>query len=377
MTEMAATAHLDAVVRIPGCSSYLHLRKVPTSGHYSLIGRCRIGFRQCTMKTIPSAAPVGLQRLMPTNAFSIDTSGYKFETAYISISYGFDRYFMDLLVALTGSRIGKHIATYFKARDESLSNLQPIEFGVYFTDKLGVLGIWRIFSGWKVSATTGWDRERIRDMYIAMEEQLKFWTRNTTWKALDSIEASINSMTNLIHTWSDWSEFAKVLVAIQKGKVVETVSNQGDRSEYAHGMEIQTATRISLTESSASLSPTMPALTNLSKSIIQQLEFEPELFTSYTPGIDCEGGCENLSSAERVELGRLYGNFIRDSPKNSEYRLRDPLMTLGTETLATWLSLESPLSGGRNLTGSCFEGALRSSDKSAYTSLLSIGFKRA
>ncbi|KAI0846183.1 HET-domain-containing protein [Daldinia vernicosa] len=337
-TEIPATAELDVVVYVPGCSSYLHLRRSSTSDDYSLIGTCRVGFRQSTVKTIPLDLPVKLRNLTFANAVDINTSSQECNTNRLHASYGFDRSFIEFLVDLVESRIGMHIISYFRSQDASLSNLRTTVLSRYFQDRIGISAFWKTGSGWKVTAIRGWDTEYIKRVCVIMAEQLEFWTRHTTWKALDSIGTCMDSMNMLSQMWSDWNKAAKVLAAIEKGSLTKNVNDHPDTArsidchEYAHGIEPQTATRLGLPNSCASLSSLVSTLTKLSIEMMHQVDFEQELFSCYVPGIDYEGEDGKLSVAERTQLGRLYTHFIRSSAETSKRSLHDPLITLGTET---------------------------------------------
>ncbi|KAI1651113.1 HET-domain-containing protein [Daldinia loculata] len=337
-TEIPATAELDAVVYVPGCSSYLHLRRSPTSDDYSLIGACRVGFRQGIVKTTPLDLPATLRNLTFANAVDINISSQERNTNHLHASYGFDQSFIEFLVDLAESRLGIHIISHFRSRNASLSNLRATILNKYFEDRIGISAFWKTGSGWMTTATRGRDIEYIKRVCVIMAEQLEFWSRHTTWKALDSIRTSIDSMNKLSQMWSDWNKVAKVLAAIEKGSLTKNVNDHPDTArlidfhEYVHGIEPQTATRLGLPNSCASLSSLVSTLTKLAIEIMHQVDFEQELFSCYVPGIDYEGEDGKLSLAERVQLGRLYTHFIRSSAETSKRSLHDPLITLGTET---------------------------------------------
>ncbi|KAI1662261.1 HET-domain-containing protein [Daldinia decipiens] len=338
-TEIPATAGVDVVMYVPGCSSYLHLRRNSTGDDYSLIGTCRVGFRQSIVRTTRLDLPAILHTLTFANAVDINTSSEERNSNHLHASYGFDQSFMEFLVDLAESRLGIHIISHFIYRDASLSNLRMIApLTRYFEYEIGKSAFWKTGSGWKVTATRGCNVEYIKRVCVIMSEQLEFWTRHTTWKALDAIGTCMDSMNKLSQMWSDWNKIAKVLAAIERGSLSKNVNDHPDVAcsidcyEYAYGIESQIATRLDLPNSCASLSLLVSTLTRLAIDIIYQVEFEQELFSCYVPGIDFEGEDGELSLAERVQLGRLYTHFIRSSAETSKRSLHDPLITLGTET---------------------------------------------
>ncbi|KAI0113125.1 HET-domain-containing protein [Daldinia grandis] len=337
-TESPAISDLDVVVYVPGCSSYLHLRKSSTSDDYSLIGTCRAGFRQSIVKVIPLDLPAKFRNLTFANSINVNTSGQERNTNHLHASYGFDWSFIEFLVDLVESRLGIHIISHFRSGDVSLSNLRRTVLNGYSKARIGISAFWKTGSGWKVTATKGWDTEYIKRICVIMTEQLEFWSQHTTWKALDSIGTCMDSMDKLSQTWSDWNKVARVLAAIEKGSLTKIVNDHPDTArsidchKYAHGIKPQTAPRLGLPNSWASLSSLVSILTNLTIEIMHQVDFEQELFRCHVPGIVYGGDDGKLSLAERVQLGRLYTHFIRSSAETSKRSLHNPLITLGTET---------------------------------------------
>ncbi|KAI1416461.1 HET-domain-containing protein [Hypoxylon sp. FL1857] len=345
-TENPVVAELDVVAYIPGCTSYLHLRRDPASSRYSLIGDCCIGFRQGTVRTIPGniyMCKPGITSIDggPDMA-KIDIFGLAPPGNILCASYGFDRSFLQFLDGLLESRLGKFFVSYLEGQGAHLHDLQMSSMNRHLTDEMGISDIWKTTTGWSTSVRGAVILDEVKTACNMLTEQLRFWSRSTTWQAIDTIEACMKSIEDMEQLRSDWNQIAKSLASIERdswdwgwkecGRPDMTSSiDHKYCSTYVHGIEPQTAVRLGLPAYSASLSSLVLALARSTTSLTQQLEFEPELFNRSVPGMDLGLEEEQLSPAERVQVGRIYTDFMRREAHISERHACDLLITLGTE----------------------------------------------
>ncbi|KAI0139128.1 HET-domain-containing protein [Hypoxylon sp. NC0597] len=345
-TENSVVPELDVVVDIPGSTSYLHLRRDPVSSRYSLLGNCRMGFRQGPIRT--ALGSTGMSNFGTTSLISgrqvadVDIFGMGPNSNILYASYGFDRSFLRFLDDLLQSSLGRFIVSYIEGQGAHLQDLQKSAMNRYLTDEMGISEIWKTTSGWRMSIRGAFIYDEIKTACNMLTEQLRFWSRPTTWQAIDAIEACMKSIEDMEQMRSDWNQIAKSLASIERDSLswkacgrpntASLVSHKySNTSSYAHGMEPQTAIRLGLPTHSASLSTLVSALGRSTESLTQQLEFESDLFNRSIPGVDLEQEIEQLSSAERVQAGRIYTDFMRSETIISERHHSDPLIALGTE----------------------------------------------
>ncbi|KAI0839706.1 HET-domain-containing protein [Hypoxylon sp. FL0890] len=346
-TENSVIAKHDVVAYIPGCTSYLHLRPNPVRNQYSLMGNCRIGFRQGTVRNIPG--PVDMFKLGTAgtiaghSAADIDIFDMAPHSRILCASYGFDSSFLKFLDGLLQSRLGKFIMSHLEDQGARLGDLQTSKMNKYLTDELGNSGILEIYkttSGWRTSLRGPIDFDEVKTACNMLTEQLRFWSRSTTWQAIDAIEACMKSIEDMEQMHSDWNQVAKSLASIESGsldwKACERpdMTSSGDHKYsniYAHGIEPQTAVRLGIPAYSASISSLVSALARSTINLTEQLEFEPDLFNRSIPGVDLEQEEEQLSSTERIQVGRIYTYFMRKEIQDAHRHARDPLITLGPE----------------------------------------------
>ncbi|KAI1141456.1 HET-domain-containing protein [Hypoxylon sp. FL0543] len=346
-TEKPVDAEIDVIAYIPGCTSYLHMRRSSASHHYSLIGNCRIGFRQGTVRTIPGTVDtfkLGTSIIVAGSTVAdIDIFDVAPHSRVLCASYGFDSTFLKFLDALLQSPLGKFIVSHLEGQGAQLGDLHTSKIDRYLHNELGNSGILEIYkttSGWRASSRGATDVNEIKSACNMLTEQLRFWSRSTTWQAIDAIEACMKSIEDMERMCSDWDQIAKSLASIDRGSLSwkacdrpDTVSLADHKFSYtyAHGIEPETAVRLGLPAYSASVFSLVSALERSTRNLMQQLEFESELFDRSIPWVDLKQGEEPMSMAERVQVGRIYTDCMRSEMQDSERSARDPLIKLGSE----------------------------------------------
>ncbi|OTA59644.1 HET-domain-containing protein [Hypoxylon sp. EC38] len=340
-TENSVIAELDIVVYIPGSTSYLHLRRDPINNCYSLLGNCRIGFRQGPARTVPWNADMykfGIASLQGGRQVAdIDIFGMGSNGNILCASYGFDRSFLQFLDDLLQSSLGKFVVSYIEGKSAHLRDLQMSAMNRYLTDEMGISEIWKTTSGWRTSIRGAVIQDEIKTACNMLTEQLGFWSRSTTWQVIDAIEVCMKSIGDMEQMRSDWNQIAKCLASIERDSLSWKACGRPDMAssvshkDYVHDIEPQIAIRLGLPAHSASISTLIAALKRSTLNLKQQLEFESDLLDRSIPGVDIEPETEQLSSVERVQVGRIYTHFIRSNIEVSEGHHNDPLITLGPE----------------------------------------------
>ncbi|KAI1099210.1 HET-domain-containing protein [Jackrogersella minutella] len=340
-TECPVNAVLDVIANIPGCSSYLHLRRNPTSNHYGLLGNCRMGFRHGVVRNVPWILGKnkfeGLGLGSTSKVADIDVFGRGPNNHFLCASYGFDRSFLDSFDTLVRSRLGKFVVSCVKDRGTNTGDLQ-LE---YLNEDHEILAVWKSIFGWRTAIRGCFNAEEIKNSCNKLMEQLKFWSQPSTWKLLNLIEIYMESIENLVQRRSDWIQIAKVLAEIERGTIswnaedrfaMASLVDHQRLYNYGHKIAPETASRLGLPEDRASLPCLVSTLANSTTTLIEQLEFESTLFDYPVPEGDAEGEeGGKLSSAERVQLGRIYTKFMRSGTHPSDNFSSDPLLTIGTD----------------------------------------------
>ncbi|KAI0382216.1 HET-domain-containing protein [Hypomontagnella monticulosa] len=350
-TDSTVVLELDAVAHVPGCSSYLHLRKDPESNHYNLVGNCRMGFCQGPLQTAKSDIHKikfdTLQRVAWGRVTNIEMFGDALATTnLLCTSYGMDRSFLKYLLSLRQSRLGKFVVSYLEGEESPLDTAHISGIDKYLDERYAIEAIWKTNSGWKAAVHRYVDSETVKDLCNVVSEQLKLWLDPMIWRTLDAVETCMSSLEELGRIWSDWNQIARVLAAIDREIFSSKKESQEDSAAegaqhqiytYADKIGPDAASRLGLPADGAPLSSLIAALAKLTTTLMKHLEFERGLFDRLIPGMDCaeEGNVEKLSPSERVQLGRIYTNFTRNESRATEHAVRDPLVSLGTETFCS------------------------------------------
>ncbi|KAI2462788.1 hypothetical protein F4781DRAFT_172943 [Annulohypoxylon bovei var. microspora] len=340
-TDSPVNTKLDVVANIPGCGSYLHLRKDATIDSYAIIGKCHIGFRQGPIRAMPwfngshrFASVVHNHKDPKSCVVDIDILGRAIDNC-LCASYGFDKSFIGFSDELHQSRLGHFLVSCLEDQGLRLSDTRIMKLEKHMSDEVKIISpIWKTISGWRAVILGSADASVRKNACNMLTELLKFWSRPMTWGVLDAIQTCIDSIEDLAQTRSDWNQIAKSLAAIESGKWSHDFGGQPDMASlhvYAHNIEPQTALRLDLPQHSASIPCLISALNRLTIILTQHLELKSDLFNGSFPGVDLQGVEEGLSSAERVRFGRLYTRVIGSEAQNPELCSRNPLITLGTE----------------------------------------------
>lgn len=328
-TDNPVVLELDAIAHILGCSSFLHLRQDPATNHYSLLGNCRVGFCQGALQTtvtdIHKRKFESLERLPHGHVTDVGIFCDTLATNNLPCaSYGMDQSFLRYLTGLHQSRIGKFVVACLEDEDSQLDDARIDRIDKYLKAGLGMLAIWKTSSGWRAAAVHGRiGPGRAWDVCNVVTEQLKVWSNPATWRILDAVEICMGSIDNLASIWSEWNQIAKALSTIDR----ETFGNKPEgRADPA------------LEADQRPLPSLISTLAKLTTTLMKQLELERGLFDrAITQEMECgeEGNTEKLSPTERVQLGRIYTDFMRSQPQVTEQAIRDPLVSLGTETFCS------------------------------------------
>ncbi|KAI1387558.1 HET-domain-containing protein [Hypoxylon trugodes] len=350
-TENPVYPELDVVAYVPGCDSYLHLRMDQAAGGYALLGYCRIGFRQGTVRN----AQFGMDRykfetisgIPGCRVADVDLVGGITAPNLLCASYGFDRPFLEFLQSLRQSRVGELIVSHLKDQDAPLSGLRGNAMKVYLGQQLGALAVWKTALGWRTSIKGGIGINDVKSLCNAVAEHVKFWAHPATWRALDAIEVAMNSIDSLIQMWSDWNQVARSIAALEmnglKGKTdnrtIETLADSDEIDTCEHKIEPQVASRLGIQTPQTSLQSLLLAFSKSTTQLMQELGIESELFDYSPTNLDSEEkngrGSWELIPTERLRLGRIYTKIRRTEAQDPNNHAYDPLLSLGAETFYT------------------------------------------
>ncbi|KAI6091562.1 HET-domain-containing protein [Hypoxylon rubiginosum] len=296
-TEAPAKAEMDVLVNIPGCHSYLHLRKIPDGSYYNLLGTCRLGIRQEPTRTLKWRVEEN-RNITTLSSLRPNGSSVKLNMHHLWVSYIVGGLFLTYLDALLRSRLGNFLVAVFQARGENLGGL-----GNFDDLPLGPSEIWKLSSGWK----TVNDDNGTANTIGTEAEQLKFWTRSATWQILNAIDVCVNSISDLEIAWSDWNRNTGDLAAREASNQLDMISGDLHDPYNTRTGDPNTTQTHSLSQYDTPLR-SLFELVSLTKNLMQQLESESDTLILET--VD-EKGIESESKITRcAELRELYKSFI-------------------------------------------------------------------
>ncbi|KAI1458811.1 HET-domain-containing protein [Annulohypoxylon moriforme] len=336
--------NLDVVGNISGCDSYLHLRKTSTADDYIILGTCRIGFRQGVVRTAPTSTSnhkfshVDSNR-HGLNTIDIDILGRPLHSGLLCASYGFDISFIQFLDSILESELGKFVLSChgYQGAGSGHSLIKGVKKTLTDNLKLSSAPLWKTISGWRTIVHGVVDAQDKKDMCNQLTELLEFWSKPTTWQVLDAIKMCMDSIEELTRILSIWNQVARSLATIETREWSWNFDERPDMISshfFEHNIEPQIATTLGLSEYSASLPCLISALDQLTVMLTQHLECHSDLFNDSVLGVDIQGmgpHKESLSSTERIQVGRLYTNFMRNKTQTPNTCSQNPLLTLGTE----------------------------------------------
>jgi hypothetical protein len=224
-TERPLKLETDLVVFIPGCPSYLHLRRSFETGEYTLLGLCDVGLRSITSDENP---PESLSKIiskaqrhydMDSNAVNPESNNnsQEFEAKdldckMMGVFWGINDILLDFMVNCLDSPVGNFLKS---ERNQVEDAPFDVILDANHTERLEMLGMsgimWDSNAGWQVNTPQGQGIKTSDRRFKRVERLLDFWLDTDTWKIVGSIKVCMDKRAELETSWITWCQLGQDL----------------------------------------------------------------------------------------------------------------------------------------------------------------------
>lgn len=316
----------DSIAYIPGCRSYLHLRR-ETSRGYRLIGKCDLGFQSfydVAEWNLSSETLASVRRLIQVKGNDGMDEVPPHDEKLMGGFWGVELSFLSLQHRLLNNNFG----TFLRAQIDiiggydSQTNTDPSE---EFFDLGDIDGfIWDTMQGWTTticrlnapnfpSEHATWDKTVI--------ETLDFWSDDRVWEVVEDLDKWMVQIRQLKADWMEWVQLGKDLVNaiydfdhLHDHNAVQLAGAEDTDYHHHHQASLRACGLISPTIDAAK-----EAWIASTQQFLVKFSTVPLVRNSMTAAMGGEGVSDPLKRAEHTRLSALFTEALQRMPLRTSY----------------------------------------------------------